>query len=94
MRKEKMVTRTIVTLEVQALCVNIETAEVSTITKTINPLVKDEKTMLSEFQGQLDSSIKAVTVKSVKEIETLYGMTESDFIKYSKVLPPRKTAEN
>lgn len=31
---------------------------------------------------------KAVAIKNIKE-ETLYGMTEQDFLKYAKVLPPR-----
>lgn len=57
-------------------------------------MVKDEKTMLSNAQSMLDTETgnalwKCVAVKNVKEEETLYGMIESDFVKYAKVLLPR-----
>ena len=89
MARERMVTRTITTTEVQALCINIETTEVFTHSFTFTTLVKDEKTMINNAQVQRDDNIKVVAIKEVVENETLYGMTEMDFIKYAKVLPPR-----
>lgn len=89
MARERMVTRTITTTEVQALCINIETTEVFTQSFTFTTLVKDEKTMINNAQPQCDDNIKVVAIKEVAENETLYGMTETDFIKYAKVLPPR-----
>lgn len=95
MARERMVTRTIVTTDVSVLCVNIESSEVKTITFVLSATeVKDEKKMLSSAQYLLDEiegnkTWKAVAVKDCKEQETLYGMTEQDFIKYAKVLPPR-----
>lgn len=89
MARERMVTRTITTTEVKALCINIETTEVSTKSFTFTTLVKDEKTMINNAQSQCDDNIKVVAIKEVVENETLYGMTEMDFIKYAKVLPPR-----
>ena len=56
-------------------------------------MVKDEKTMLNNSQAMLEKECgemwKAVAIKNVKEEETLYGITEQDFLKYAKVLPPR-----
>lgn len=95
MAREKMVTRTIVTTDVSVLCVNIETSEVKTRTFVLSSTeVKDEKKMLSAAQYLLnemeeEKTWKAVAVKDCKECETLYGMTEQEFLKYAKVLPPR-----
>lgn len=89
MARERMVTRTITATEVKALCINIETTEVSIRSFTFTTLVKDEKTMINNAQVQCDDNIKVVAIKEVVENETLYGMTEMDFIKYAKVLPPR-----
>lgn len=84
-----MVTRTITTTEVQALCVNIETTDVFIQSFTFTTLIKDEKTMIKNAQSQCKDNIKVVTIKDVKENEILYGMSEMDFIKLAKVLPPR-----
>lgn len=89
MARERMVTRTIVTTEVKALCINIDTAEVSTRDFVLTSLIKDEKTMINNAQVQCEDNIKVVAIKEVTEHETLYGMTEYDFLKYAKVLPPR-----
>lgn len=49
--------------------------------------------MLNNSQAMLEKDCgemwKTVAIKNVKEKETLYGMTEQDFLKYAKVLPPR-----
>ena len=37
-------------------------------------------------------TVKAVHIVDSEEIETLYGMTEQEFIQYAKVLPPRNGA--
>jgi len=89
MARERMVTRTIATTEVTALCINIETSEVTTNTFTFSTLVKDEKTMIYNAQSQCEKDVKVVAIKSVKENEVLYGMPELDFIKVAKILPPR-----
>lgn len=95
MARERMVTRTVSTTTIEVLVINIETSEVGTKHFVLGQnMVKDEKTMLSNAQAMLDTETgnalwKCVAVKNVKEEETLYGMTESDFVKYAKVLPPR-----
>lgn len=94
MARERMVTRTVVTTMVDVLVVNINTAETGTKTFVLaQNMVKDEKTMLNNAQVMLENECgkmwKAVAIKNIKEEETLYGMTEQDFMKYAKVLPPR-----
>ena len=37
--------------------------------------------------------IKAVSISGYEVKETLYGMTEAEFIKYATVLPPRDSKE-
>lgn len=49
-------------------------------------LKASQKMMNEEAQNEL---WKCVAIKSVKEEETLYGMPETEFIKYAKVLSPR-----
>lgn len=95
MARERMVTRTVSTTTVDVLVINIETAEVGTKSFILGQnMVKDEKTMLYNAQKMLDDETgttnwKCVAIKNIKEEETLYGMTEQDFLKYAKVLPPR-----
>lgn len=95
MARERMVTRTVSTTTVDVLVINIDTAEAGTKSFVLGQnMVKDEKTMLNNAQKMLDDETgttiwKCVAIKNIKEQETLYGMTEQDFLKYAKVLPPR-----
>lgn len=95
MARERMVTRTVSTTTIDVLVINIETAEVGTKSFVLGQnMVKDEKTMLNNAQAMMDEQAgnslwKCVAVKNIVEEETLYGMTEQDFLKYAKVLPPR-----
>ena len=95
MARERMITRTITTTTVGVLVVNINTSEVCTKHFVLGQLaIRDEKTMLNNAQKHIDDETEkglwvCVAIKDVKEQETLYGMTEQDFIKYAKVLPPR-----
>lgn len=95
MARERMVTRTITTTTVGVLVVNVNTSEVQTKHFVLGQLTnKDEKAMLKNAQKQMDNETEkglwvCVSIKDVKEEETLYAMTEQDFIKYAKVLPPR-----
>lgn len=95
MARERMVTRTVSTTTIEVLVVNIESSEVGTKYFILGQnSAKDEKAMLKVAQKIMNEETnnelwKCVTVKSTKEEETLYGMPETEFIKYAKVLPPR-----
>ena len=95
MARERMITRTVSTTTIDVLVINIESAEVDTKSFVLGQnMTKDEKTMLNNAQKMLDDETgtslwKCVAIKNIKEEETLYGMTEQDFLRYAKVLPPR-----
>lgn len=94
MAREPMVTRTITATKIVALCINIETAEPFNKEVTISGTFKDEKSMLKAAEKLLNTETeKAVHIVSSEEIETLYGMTEQEFIQKAKVLPPRPKKE-
>ena len=94
MAREPMVTRTITATKIVALCLNIETAEPFNKEVTISGTFKDEKSMMKAAEKILNTETeKTVRIVSSEEIETLYGMTEQEFIQKAKVLPPRPKKE-
>lgn len=89
-----MVTRTIVTTNANVLCVNLETQSTFTKDVVLPRTYADNKKLMKAVSELIDSETeKAVMVNSTTEIETLYGMSEQDFINNAKVLPPRGTKE-
>lgn len=94
MARKPMVTRTITATKITALCLNIETGEPFNKEVTISGTFKDEKAMMKAAEKLLNTETeKAVHIVSSEEIETLYGMTEQEFIQKAKVLPPRPKKE-
>lgn len=90
MAREPMVTRTLKTTVVSALCLNIETVEVYTEIFTMPRRYKDEATLFSKVKATYDTdNVKVVSLVEVHEQETLYGMKEIDFVKLAEVLPSR-----
>lgn len=94
-----MVTRTIVTTKVNVLCLDIETAEPCNITVSVPRIYKEDKKLFKVIESRIASdyaeSLKPVHIVDKEELETLYGMTEDDFIKSAQVLDPatRQVAE-
>ena len=94
MARKPMVTRTIVTTKATALCLNITTGEPENITVTVPRTYKDEAKLLKAVQAVAETDeLKVVHIVATEEVETLYGMTEQDFILGAIVLPPRGTKE-
>lgn len=93
--KKPMVTRTILTTEVTVLCLDLIKAEPFNKTVTLPRTYKDEKAMMKKVSTIIDTDeVKAVHVVDTKVNETLYGMTEEQFISMAEVLPSRsKTAD-
>ena len=90
MARERMVTRTVIATEVNALCLNIETAEPFNKDVTLSGTFNDKQAVEKAAKKVIDTEKeKCVTVVDYKEKETLYGMTEQQFIELAKVLPPR-----
>lgn len=96
MARKPMVTRTIITTKVIVLCLNVNSAEPFNETVTLPRTYKDDKKLLKSVEEVINTDyVKAVHIVDKKEIETLYGMTEQDFINNAKILDPatRKEAE-
>lgn len=90
MARVPMVTRTIPTTVVNVFCVNTEDRSTFEQSITLPRTYKDEVKMMKAVEKVLDGEpIKAVSITGYEVKETLYGMTESDFIKAATVLPPR-----
>lgn len=93
MARERMVTRTITSYEVECLCMDITKAEA--IVKTF-PLTGDIKTEESEkvlkalkkAHESDDNPIKIVAIQDITTHEELYGMLEIDFLRIAKRLDP------
>lgn len=89
-----MVTRTIQTTEATVLCIDIINAEPFNKTITLPRTYKDEKSLMKKVSSVIDNdTTKAVHVVATEIHETLYGMSEDDFIAVAKILPPRKVSD-
>lgn len=93
MARIPVVSRTITTTEVTAMCVNITTGETETHTITVPRTYKDNDKLLKVAKQLAETDeLKVVHIVDTKVNETLYGMTEAEFIEHAKVLPPRAQA--
>ena len=89
MARKPMVTRTIVTTKVNVLCLDIQSAEPFNKVVTLPRTYKDEKKLLKKVEEVVNTDdVKAVHVVDKEEVETLYGMTEQDFITNATILDP------
>lgn len=94
MARKPMVTRTIVTTKVNALCCDTTKGECFNKSITLPRTYKDEKKLLKEVQKVADTETeKVVQIVDSSEVETLYGMTEQDFIDSATVLDPKTRKE-
>lgn len=88
--REPMVTRTIVTTKVVALGMDIETREPGNKVFILPRTYKDDKAIMKELDKRTEEeNFKCAKICSTEIIETLYGMTEAEFIRVAKELPPR-----
>ena len=82
--KNKYITRTFITKEVTAMCINPDTKEIFEATVTVpNKPFKTEK-RLEEYVQQFVPNGKVVKINNTTEKEELRVMLVTDFIKYSQ----------
>ena len=94
MARVPQVTRTIPTTIVKLFCVNTEDRSTFEQNITLPRTYKDEQKMMKAVEKVLDGEpIKAVSILGYEVKETLYGMTEAEFIQHATVLPPREKNE-
>ena len=90
MARKPMVTRTITTTKANVLCMNIQSAEPFNKVITLPRTYKDDKTLMKRVQEVVETdNIKAVHIVSKEEVETLYGMSEQEFIEKATELDPQ-----
>ena len=92
MRKERLVTRTMNVKDCNVMTVRVSDATVQNTLYTIVN-VEDGKELEVLKKQYEDSDVKIVAVVGMTKREVLYGMEESVFLKYARVLPPRTTKE-
>ena len=94
MARVPQVTRTIQTTKATIMCLDIEKGEPVSREITLPRVYKDDEAILKVAKKVIDDdNIKAVHVVTAEVNETLYGMTEEQFIRYAAILPPRKASE-
>lgn len=95
MARTPMVTRTIVTTKVNVMCLDIQLGEPCNKVITVPRTYKDDEVLMKKVRPLLETeTLKAVHIVDKQEIETLYGMTEQDFIEHAKLLPPRNSSQD
>lgn len=93
MARVPMVTRTITTTKAIVLCLNIEQGEPCNVSVIVPRTYKDEESLLKKIKPMVETdTVKAVHIVSTEQVETLYGMTEQNFVEHAKVLPPRNAS--
>lgn len=91
MARIPMVTRTIQTTTANVLCLNIKEGEPFNKEVVLPRTYKDEKSMMKVVEQLINTDeVKAVHIVHTDVNETLYGMTEQEFIAAARVLPDRK----
>lgn len=95
MARVPMVTRTIVATKANVMCLDVQEGEPFNMDVTVPRTYKDNEALLKKVKPLIETdTVKAVHIVDSEEIETLYGMTEQEFILYAKVLPPRNVANS
>lgn len=84
--KEKMITRTLIQTTGTAMCLDVETAEVSYIEHTIGGEYTQENLLL-KFKDLFETEcFKVVLITSMESKSITIAMSLSDFIKYGTVV--------
>lgn len=87
------VTRTMKNTVVTMMAVNTETKDVFEQEIVLPRTYKDEAKIMKLIQAMFAGEpVQPVSILSTRVEESLYGMTEADFMKYAEKLPPRTNA--
>lgn len=79
MRKEKMITRTIVTTNAEIMAFNLDTNEVITLNESYIGDLSD-RDIEKQFAIDYDNSAKFLKLVNAEKSSKLYGITEKDFL--------------
>ena len=94
MSRERMITRTIEALNVEIMGIDITNNTVSNASyHFVGYNFKNDDDILKVAKAETSDTFIPVRVVSTFKTEKLYGMSEADFLKYAKELPPRAKYE-
>lgn len=79
MRKEKMITRTIVTTNAEIMAFNLDTNEVITLNESYIGDLSD-KDIEKQFAIDYSNSVKFLKLVNAENSSKLYGISEKDFL--------------
>ena len=82
MRKEKMITRTIVTTNAEIMAFNLDTNEVITLNESYIGNLSD-KDIEKQFAIDYENSAKFLKLDNAEVTEKLYGLPETKFLEYA-----------
>lgn len=92
--RKPMITRTIISTLVTALCVNPQTAETFEQEFTLTDKIADKDKVLKRVSKQYNTDdCTIVAIRELKEVNELYGMDEAVFIREAKILDPATRKE-
>lgn len=95
MARVHMITRTVTSTKVTAMVVDITAGTTYSQEFEVARTYKDEEKLLKAVKAIGETAtVKVVAIQTSEEVETLYGMSEQQFIEFAEKLPRRKTAEN
>lgn len=87
MRKEKLITRTIISTKATVLLYNTTTKEMHEESFTLSGIIKKNITIENKVKKELEASgcfnEKVVSVISSVDVDALYAITESEFIAHA-----------
>lgn len=90
MARKPMITRTIESTQVTAICLDTVTVEPSNKTFNITGTYKDDKKLLKALQTAYDTEdFKVVKIVDKQVVETLYGMDANFFLDHAVRLDPQ-----
>lgn len=93
--KERMITRTIESYEVICLYANVKAMTMGECILSIPgstpecKLDKEARKVFNESPVYGTGEFAYVSMKEYRKVSELYGMSETDFIRHAKLLPPR-----
>lgn len=92
--RKPMVTRTIISTRVRALCVNPQSAETFEDEFLLTGKIADKDKVLKRVSKLYNTeNCTIVAIRDIKEVNELYGMDEADFIAGAKILDPATRKE-
>lgn len=94
MARQRMVTRTIFLSHVTVLCMDTDTENAVRNVYEITGKISDEKALLKMIKKMTaETNIIPTRIISVEIEEKLYGMLETDFVKYANPVDSKEIAD-